>query len=784
MGAGLPASSKSPFIMNPWHRFLLAPFQAIVLLLVAALGWLIYSAPHWQAPTAINVRVLPSATAILGRDTLAAAQAGVTHLSLRHATDGSWWVGNLSTLKNLLIEQGKREENPRHLPVMAGMHFDIGGQFFDVLDINGRQLALKDAAGQRWDYDGFFLARDGQAIASCPDLPFRQWAFETWNRLAPHWLDATRPLLLGGLVHCGNRLGLTGLPPGAANFIFDSSGYVLSGINIGINYRPSNENGATLELAHRELRLEDGARLTVGHTRFDVATSGDTLTLTPIYRVRRYAEIMPSTRADVSWNWARFEPWQLPSTGLIWMALPLLGVAALLAAALSGRALFNRRMPTGTAIVCAGGLIITTLGLAEIGLGSRLGIAWTISAYALAVLAWLAVPMRGHRGAWLIVLWLILLTMGIYSLLELGLGAQESHWLRHVQRSAAIATSGLGLGLALRLAIRHRILSWPSPSVIDMSLASIAALACLALLVQWVAGNETGVAGFQPVEFAKLALVLLGAHALASRSEWVGSGCPSWLRFLAPVALACSIVVFALTLVHDYSPVVLFTFWMLGMALAWGGAHRNLRVLAGTTLLIVVGIACWIWVRQTAPSELMSDGFYADRFSVWLAPELHPHTGQQFHQGAVAIHQGGWLGAAVSGAANGAIMAVPAVESDFAPAFLLNRHGLAGGMALAAIQAWLILALVLAAASALGAENSGDYRRAWALRWGGFAVCGGGALFLGHFIVSWSTNLGALPVMGQPMPLLSAGGSHLLFFALPLLIGSVILAEESCNETP
>lgn len=784
MGAGLPAPSKSSTIMNSWHRFFLVPFQTIVLLLIAALGWLIYSAPHWQAPTTINVRVPFGATTTLGRDTLAAAQADAAHLSLRHATDGSWWVGNLSVFKSLFIVQGGHEENPRHLPVTAGMHLDIGGKSFDVLDIGGHQLALKDDAGQRWDYDGFFLARNGVALASCPDLPFRQGAFETWNRLAPHWLDATRPLQLGGLVHCGNRLGLAGLPPGAAQLTQDSSGYVLSGISIDISYRPANENGTELKLARRELRLEDGARLTVGRTRFDIAMSGDTVTFTPIYRVRRYAEIMPPTHVDVVWKWATFDPWQLPASGLIWISLPLLVIAALFVAALNGRTPFDRRMSTHTAIVCAGGLILAALGLAEIGLGSRLGIAWTMSVYALAVLVWLVVPMRGHRGAWLSTLWLILLTIGIYSLLELGLGAQESHWLRHVQRSAAIATCGLGLGLALRLAIRQRILSWPSPSVIDMFLAGIAALACFALLVQWVAGNETGVAGFQPVEFAKLALVLLGAHALASRSEWVGSGCPSWIRFLMPVALACAIVVFALTLVHDYSPIVLFTFWVIGMALAWGGAHRNYRVLVGTTLLIVAGIACWIWVRQTAPTELMSDGFYDDRFGVWLAPELHPHTGQQFHQGALAIHQGGWLGAAAPGTANGAIMAVPAVESDFAPAFLLNRHGLVGGMALAAIQAWLILALVLAAVSALKAENSGDYRRAWALRWGGFAVCGGSALFLGHFIVSWCTNLGALPVMGQPMPLLSAGGSHLLFFAFPLLIGSVILAEESCNETP
>lgn len=771
--------------MNPWHRLLVAPFRAAVLILLCALGWLFYTAPDWQAPIAIDVRLPSGATTTLGRDSLAAAQADVSHLGLRHTTDGAWWVSNLSAGKGLLIEKEGREESPRHLPVETGMHLDIGGHAFAVLAVRNRQLVLRDDVGRRWDYDGFFLARDGEVLASCPDLPFRQWAFETWNRLAPRWLDATRPLRLGGLVHCGNRLGLDGLPPGAAQLVPDSTGYLLSGSQAGISYRAASENGTNLELARRELQIESGARMTIGHTRFDVAVSGDTLTLTPIYRVRWYAQAIPSTRSDVAWTWAAVDPWRLPATGLTWMGLPLLVAAALVACALVGYVPFDRRMPVGSVLAGSGGLVLAALALAELGLGSRLGIAWTVAVYTLAILAWLTVPAHGTRGALLVALWLMLLTAGLCSLLELGLGAQESQWMRHAQRSAVIATCGLSFGLALRLAIRHRVWSWPAPATIDKVLGVIAVLACLALLVQWVAGSETGVAGFQPVEFAKLALTVLGAHALASRSEWTGADCPSWLRFLAPVALAFALVLLALTLVHDYSPIVLLTFWLFGMAFAWGGAQRNFRALIGTTLLVATGIACWAWARQTAPTELMSGGFYADRFGVWLAPDLHPHTGQQFHLGARAILQGGWLGKAVPGVANGDVMAVPAVESDFAPAFFLNRHGLTGGMMLACIQSWLILVLALAAAGALRAgSGGGDYRRAWALRWGAFAVCGGGAFLLGHFVVSWSTNLGALPVMGQPMPLLSAGGSHLLFFALPLLIGSVILAEETCYETP
>ena len=66
-------------------------------------------------------------------------------------------------------------------------------------------------------------------------------------------------------------------------------------------------------------------------------------------------------------------------------------------------------------------------------------------------------------------------------------------------------------------------------------------------------------------------------------------------------------------------------------------------------------------------------------------------------------------------------------------------------------------------------------------------LCGGAAFVLGHFLLSWGTNLAFFPIMGQPMSFLSAGGSHLLFFIFPLLaMGSTVRPIEenpSCRST-
>ncbi len=59
-----------------------------------------------------------------------------------------------------------------------------------------------------------------------------------------------------------------------------------------------------------------------------------------------------------------------------------------------------------------------------------------------------------------------------------------------------------------------------------------------------------------------------------------------------------------------------------------------------------------------------------------------------------------------------------------------------------------------------------------------FTLYGGAALIAAHLLVSWGTNLGFLPVMGQPMSLLSAGGSHLVLFVLPIVALAVASEEE------
>jgi cell division protein FtsW len=196
-------------------------------------------------------------------------------------------------------------------------------------------------------------------------------------------------------------------------------------------------------------------------------------------------------------------------------------------------------------------------------------------------------------------------------------------------------------------------------------------------------------------------------------------------------------------------------------------------------LSAVAGLA-WLYERP----EIFPLDFQADRIRVWAGPELYPHAGYQSRRALEAIRAGGWQGTVWNEPVNGRMMTLPAVEDDFMPAFFLNRYGGLAALVLAGIQAAFIgILLTIADRAAYRTGSSDDPLTAP----GGFiyfTLYGGAALLVAHFVVSWGANLGFLPVMGQPMSLLSAAGSHLTLFVLPIVALAVAVEEKKDDNPP
>jgi cell division protein FtsW len=531
------------------------------------------------------------------------------------------------------------------------------------------------------------------------------------------------------------------------------------------------------ELARREMPLDRLSGLTAGRTRFALAVNGDTLSLHPQSHVALYQRQHADLSPQVAWTWRPRDPWRLPGPPAL-AAFAAALAAVLLASALGWTAAApasrGRRLASfavgasGPAIACAGvaALVLQRCGMPS-GAGISLLLAWCGLWYALLA------PRRFSMLAGAAVL---LLAIGLLAQLELGLGALESSMLRHFQKTAALAALGLGAG------IRYAVAPQAAPASrrsFEWMLLALAAAALAALALQVAIGGETGVFDLQPVEFAKTVLAALTAYCLAialGARDHAGSAIQRCLRQFAPILLFVALLAVALVQVDDFSPLVLLLVWGGSMMLAWSLAARRRGASVALAGIACAGVLAVAGLRSAGAQEAQHLGFYADRFMVWLDPATHPHTGRQLLLGARAILDGGWCGAdglfglRSLGQPAGEVLRVPEIQDDFAPSFFANRHGLAGVLALWALQALFLTTLLRTATRAwLAAEASRDYRHAWYARFRCFALCGGAAFLLGHLLLSWGTNLAIFPVMGQPMSFLSAGGSHLLFFICPLL---------------
>jgi cell division protein FtsW len=781
---------------------------AITLALLAALCGLqalaLLRAPAAWLPAAVTVQLSAGENITLGQRELAAPQADRSHLSLRRDAQGGWMLRNLSATKQVVLSRGSAEQRLGSLPLQDQQRFQIDGALFDVRSADARSATFT-RDGHEWRYNGAVLYRDGQAQASCPESHLSSKALSLWNRAMPLALTIVRPLSFGGNLYCDNRLGLAQVTPGAAQLARIDGRLQLSAGS------PDGDRAAVLvsgaaaqtDLRKQEASLAGVTSIQVGRTRFLLAANGDQLTLNPGRHVKLFNEPELKLPQQVSWQWQQRDLWQAGHANAIWIGIAIcLAAIGVVAACRTAGAGSSGRIAGGGALLATASLLATgVVALISQRAGYPPSAACSLLLGASALLLWLALP---GRLTLLTAAAVVLLAAGLLSQLELGLGAPESSWLRYYQKSAAMLAIGAGLGGLLRLwaqrqaaqgaPLRQRSIEWL------LALFAAVSLAALAAQVLW--GDETGVFDLQPVELAKLALTALTAHCLALRFGWLSGPqrgqqrAPRlaehgarWLQLIAPALLFLALLGLSLVQVDDFSPLILLLVWSTGMAFAYALAAGN-RLLAATLIggaLLAAGAV--VYLRMVGTDDLIRWGFYADRFLVWLNPAEHPHTGQQLLLGARAISDGGWLGAdhwlglRSLGQAAGGVVQIPAVQDDFAASFFLNRHGLAGGLLLWLAQAAFLTGILLAALRTHKAGAAArDFRHAWSGRFSYFALCGGGAFVLGHFLLSWGTNLAIFPIMGQPMSFLSAGGSHLLFFLCPLLAFSAISAPSLEGE--
>jgi rod shape determining protein RodA len=246
---------------------------------------------------------------------------------------------------------------------------------------------------------------------------------------------------------------------------------------------------------------------------------------------------------------------------------------------------------------------------------------------------------------------------------------------------------------------------------------------------------------FQPSEWVKLILIVAVAKYFSemrqrelSWSDFIKAGAIVGVPML--LVLAQPDLGTALT----YVPIAIMGVFLGGMQWKQGLA---------VALLASVGVGAVFFV----PRVHVLKSYQKQRLTSFIDPELDPQgSGYQVEQSKIAVGSGGLWGGQGS-QTHGNFLPVP--QTDFIFAAFAEEHGFVGALGV------LLLYFIVLMRLTQNAQTAPD-------RAGTFVVMGVVAVLSFHILVNVGMVVGFMPVTGIPLPLMSYGGSSVLFMFLAL----------------
>ena len=336
------------------------------------------------------------------------------------------------------------------------------------------------------------------------------------------------------------------------------------------------------------------------------------------------------------------------------------------------------------------------------------------------------------RISWLYVLLLCALAgVGYVALYSAAGGSADPYASRHILRFAFALVMMLCIALVdIRLIAR---LSWLVYGGAVLLLVLVLMMGHVGKGAQrWI---EVGGLQLQPSELAKIGVVLALA-SLFHRASWERMGSP---LFLLPAALVVLLPV-----------VLILKEPNLGTAVILGIVGGSVFVAAGLRWWMVALVAVPIpFAAQFAYAHLLRD-YQRARIDVFLNPESDPlGSGYNIIQSKIALGSGGLWGKGFLQGTQGHLNFLPEKQTDFIFTMIAEEFGLVGSLAVLALLACIVLGGMLIA---LRCRH----------QFGRLVALGISTNFFMYVFVNVAMVMGAIPVGGVPLPLVSHGGSAML----------------------
>lgn len=315
-----------------------------------------------------------------------------------------------------------------------------------------------------------------------------------------------------------------------------------------------------------------------------------------------------------------------------------------------------------------------------------------------------------------------------------------------------------GFGFLLMIAISffdNRLIRENSSLILTLYFLCILALIGIFFFAPEIRGIKSwykiGPITFNPIELTKIVLIILLAKYFSKRHVELYR-----IRHIILSGLYAFVPSILIFFQPEFGSVMVIVAVWVGILLVSGIRLKNFLLLCFTSVLIL----SFVW------SFLIQD-YQRNRIMDFVNPQSDPLGGNwNSNQALIAIGSGGLIGKGLGEGSQVQSKFLPEPKTDFIYSVVAEETGLVGStvlLSLFGILFWRILKVALDARS--------NFTRLFAI---GLSI----SIFF-QTLINIGMNLGLLPVIGLPLPLVSFGGNNVVFTFVALGVLQNMLITES-----
>lgn len=725
----------------------------------------------------VEDKIVPIQNQVLGLEQLHSPQMDSQHIELSKKAE-FFTIKDITSTRKTNVYFEDQLVNASAAVVDSVTHVLINNTKLTLTPENEQLTIFIDESKQSYKLNqkGLFgLENDSEsALGNCKEsaLPDFLISFATSIRS----MGEPTSLLLGGSLLCNQRLSLKGSTNATIHLL--NGKFLLHSATPEAIFIKNDKNKNWQSLSN--FTLPSNGKFWAGRTKYQVETN-ETNDGLLTYKVSAIAQkpfklaSQFSEKDNETWTpiMRQFIDVKNLSNTLAFMAVVLF-IALWL-----WKAIYNRK---SYETVNLQWYVVSVIGFTLLFL-ERLG--WVVLPIEWSIYLLITVMVLNINKAWHMVLVFIVLT-GVFNQLSLAITAGTENMMGKTHEQV-VGITAFCLFVLFFKAFNFNFLPWFR----NKWFLGIAGFIFVSgLIAQLVAGSEVGIPGLpNPIETLKMAMAFLAASFMGRLIFFHGSLISQqfWKVAIAGLAFLLVAGVF-LASMSDFSPSLILLAMscaiIAGLSLLFK-TRENVEVrkfaiiLPATAMVVLLGMGFYINTKLnniTIDTYEMSGLPAVDRWKTLKLPTENYINAYQVNQAKIAQANAGVL--PNTHWEKG--FAVPAIQDDFAITHLLARQGkiITGLFVFSFIGLTFYFLLFSFHAMYKSIVSKGLLKiREEVVQLAIFSSLMSSAL-LAHIFVNISSNLGYMPVMGQPLAFVSIANSHLLFFIIPTVTAIGLLQSQ------